>query len=165
MLLRIAAWRPCWEVPSLICSFFVLGAEEAICCWLVLADPYSTSSSGSGALEWAACLWSWVLPSKGLLCSATLLVAWEAVETFPSSFLMAWRPEQAHSHHGSEAGSSLLTAEGRKKGCNSSPFSYTKHLGGSDFSIFLPKLLELWPSRYSLDNLCFLIKHSLVDGS
>lgn len=138
MLLRIAAWRPCWEVPLLICFFLALGAEEAVCCRLVLADPYSTSSSGSGALEWAACLWSWVLSSKGLFSSATLLVVREAVETFPSSFLMAWRSEQARSHHRSQAGTSLLSAEGRIKDFNSSPFSYTRHSGGSGLRDFCP---------------------------
>lgn len=63
---RDAVWRPCWDVPFLLCFSLALGAEEAICCWLILADPCSTSSSGSGGLEWAARLWSWVLPSFAL---------------------------------------------------------------------------------------------------
>lgn len=140
MLLRIAAWRPSWEAQFLCCCFLALGAEEAICCWPILAAPYNTSSSGSGVLAGAACRWSQAKPSQARACFPllALLAVWEAVQTFPSSLVMAWGSEQARFHHRSWAGTSLLSTEGKIEGCNSSPFSYTRHLGGSDFRVFCP---------------------------
>lgn len=113
----------------------------------------SATSIGAEPSQARACF---PLPPFGGVRSTTNLCF------FPCHGLGIWNPRF---HHRSQAGTSLLSAEGKIKDYKSSPFSYRRHLGGSGFRGFLPKLPELWPSRYCLDSFWFLIKRSLVEGN
>lgn len=104
----------------------------------LLSAPCTTSSPSPGVLAGAACRRSQATPRQGSLASAALLAAREALETFPSSLITSRGSEQARFHHSSQAGTSLLSAGGEIKGCNSGPFSYRRRLGGSGFKFFCP---------------------------